>query len=61
MEGSLQKEVLAGKNENNLVHLVLIDKVANKSIMVGVDKVTEAAASSNDNCGTQCLRYLQNN
>ena len=49
MEATLQKEVLAGKNENNLVHLVLIDKVANKSIMVGVEKVTAAAAPSDDN------------
>ena len=49
MEATLQKEVLAGKNENNLVHLVLIDNVANKSIMVGVEKVTAAAAPSDDN------------
>jgi hypothetical protein len=39
MEASLQKEVLAGKNEDNLIHIVLIDKVANKSIMIGVEKV----------------------
>jgi hypothetical protein len=49
METTLQKEVLVGKNENNLIHMVLIDKVTNKSIMVGVEKMVESGESTDNN------------
>ena len=59
MEPTLQNEVLAGKNENNLVHMVLIDKVTNKSIMVGVEKIVEPDESTDNNTLSPALECLQ--
>jgi hypothetical protein len=38
MEPSLQSEMLAAKTNTNIIHMVLIDNIVNKSMMVAIEK-----------------------
>jgi len=49
MEPNLQREMQAANDSTNIIHMVLIDNIVNKSIMIGVEKkLSEQFKNTND-------------